>query len=84
MQQHLQHISNEEVQQWFDVPISLEVMIACRRLQWLEYVPGCLLSIYNSKMVAKVTKDQTCSGTKSKLNVIRSSIYVESFIRFHK
>ena len=38
MQQHLQHISNERVQQWIGMPTSLEVMIACRRLQWLGYV----------------------------------------------
>ena len=33
MQQRLQHISNERVQQWVGMPTSLEVMIACRRLQ---------------------------------------------------
>ena len=35
MQQCLQHISNEKLRQWFGIPTSLEVMIACRRLQWL-------------------------------------------------
>ena len=33
MQQCLQHISNERVRQWVGMPASLEVMIACRRLQ---------------------------------------------------
>ena len=38
MQQHLQHISNEKVWQWVGMPTSLEVMIACRKLQWLGHV----------------------------------------------
>ena len=38
MQQRLQHISNEKVRQWFGMPTSLEVTIACRRLQWLGHV----------------------------------------------
>ena len=38
MQQRLQHISNEKVRQWFGMPTSLEVTIACRRLQWLRHV----------------------------------------------
>ena len=38
MQQCLQHISNEKVRQWFGMPTSLEVMIACRRLKWLGHV----------------------------------------------
>ena len=31
VQQCLQHISNEEEQQWFGMPTLLEVMIACKR-----------------------------------------------------
>ena len=38
MQQCLQHISNKRMQQWVGMPTSLEVMIACRRLQWLGHV----------------------------------------------
>ena len=38
MQQRLQHISNEKVRQWFGMPTSLEVTIACRRLQRLGHV----------------------------------------------
>ena len=38
MQQRLQHISNEKMRQWFGMPTSLEVTIACRRLQWLGHV----------------------------------------------
>ena len=38
MHQCLQHISNEKVRQWFGMPTSLEVTIACRKLQWLGHV----------------------------------------------
>ena len=37
-QQIVQHISNEEVQEWFDMRIPLAEMIACRRLQWLGHI----------------------------------------------